>query len=80
MSTEPAIPSDADHGVTPPSTIGVHDWLGGLTDKLVDKTVDPDSNNLHLAIGQLCPACGKRIEPDQPVRRTATGTYKHDAC
>ncbi|MBO0732138.1 MAG: hypothetical protein J2P57_22950 [Acidimicrobiaceae bacterium] len=80
MSREPAIDRDADARVTPPSPVGVHDWLGGVTDKLVDKTVDPDSHNLHLAVGHVCPTCGKLIEPNQSVRRMVSGAYKHDAC
>jgi hypothetical protein len=65
-------------GVTPGSV--AHEWLGGLGAKLVDRRVDNDTHNLHTAVGQVCPTCRHLIEAGQPVRKTVSGAYKHDAC
>ncbi len=41
--------------------------------------VDPETNELH-ATGKTCPRCGRVIQPDEDVRRTADGAYQHDYC
>lgn len=72
-------PAAKDGGVAP-SRGYAHDWLGGLDGKLIDETVDEDSHNLHLLVGNLCPTCGRVIESGQPARRMMSGKYKHDSC
>lgn len=49
-------------------------------EKLVDRTVDPDSHNLHAGVGERCMICDKVIERGRSVRRTVSGGYAHDSC
>jgi predicted RNA-binding Zn-ribbon protein involved in translation (DUF1610 family) len=57
-------------------------YLTGLApdDHAVDQAVNMDTNDLHVAVGQLCPKCGHEIVRDQPVRRRVSGAYQHDFC
>jgi hypothetical protein len=56
--------------------------LSGLAadEYAVDPTVDVDTNLLRAGIGQLCPRCGREIEPGRAVRRRVSGAYQHDTC
>ena len=38
-----------------------------------------ESNELH-ASGQTCARCGRTIQPEDEVRRTASGAYQHEFC
>lgn len=49
-------------------------------EKLVDRSVDPESHNLHAGVGERCMICDKVIEQDRPVRRTISGGRVHDSC
>jgi hypothetical protein len=40
---------------------------------------DLESNELH-ASGRVCARCGRVINPEDDVRRTARGTYQHESC
>jgi len=48
-------------------------------EELVDATADLESNELH-ASGQTCARCGRAFGPTDDVRRTAAGSYQHEAC
>jgi hypothetical protein len=80
--TEPQPAAAAKDGVVEGGTrvLTAHEWLGGLDAKLVDGRVDRDTHNLHTAVGRVCPTCRHVIGAGQPVRKTVSGTYKHDAC
>lgn len=49
-------------------------------EKLVDRSVDPDSHNLHAGVGERCMICDKVIAHGHPVRRTISRGYVHDSC
>ncbi len=38
-----------------------------------------EENELHMPGGR-CVRCGRVIEPDEDVRRTASGGYEHEFC
>jgi hypothetical protein len=38
-----------------------------------------ESNELH-ASGRTCARCGQTIDPEEDVRRTASGAYQHEFC
>lgn len=40
---------------------------------------DLESNELH-ASGRTCARCGRALQPDDEVRRTASGAYQHEFC
>jgi hypothetical protein len=44
-----------------------------------DAGIDLESNELH-ATGQTCARCGRKFQPGEDVRRTASGAYQHDTC
>jgi hypothetical protein len=44
-----------------------------------DKAADFDENEL-LDGGSTCAHCGVVIARDEPVRRTAAGTFTHETC
>ena len=49
-------------------------------ERLVDRSIDPDSHNLHAGVGERCMICDVVIESGRPVRRTISGGYVHDSC
>ncbi|HET9075600.1 MAG TPA: hypothetical protein VFN68_01595 [Acidimicrobiales bacterium] len=53
---------------------------GGTTDRLVDKSLDPDAHNLHAGVGERCMICDQVIKKGRWVRRTISGGYVHDVC
>jgi hypothetical protein len=46
---------------------------------MVSSGIDLESNELH-ASGQACTRCGQKFQPEDDVRRTASGTYQHEFC
>jgi len=48
-------------------------------EQLVSTDFDLESNELH-ASGQTCARCGRKFQPGEDVRRTASGAYQHDFC
>jgi hypothetical protein len=46
---------------------------------LLASGADLESNELHAG-GQTCARCGRALQPDEDVRRTASGTYQHEFC
>jgi hypothetical protein len=50
------------------------------TERLVDKSIDPESHNLHAGVGERCMICDRVIERGRWVRRTISGGYVHDIC
>jgi hypothetical protein len=46
---------------------------------LMDTSIDLESNELHAA-GRMCARCGRTMDPDEDVRRTASGAYQHEIC
>jgi hypothetical protein len=45
----------------------------------LDAGIELESNELH-ATGQTCARCGRKFQPGEDVRRTASGAYQHDTC
>ena len=48
-------------------------------ERFVDAGADIESNELRAG-GQVCARCGRVIGPDEDVRRTGSGGYKHEGC
>ena len=46
---------------------------------LLDTGAEFESNELHAG-GRTCARCGRTIQPDEDVRRTASGALQHDTC
>jgi hypothetical protein len=55
-------------------------WIDNQsTDEVLTDTSDMDDNEMTGA-GEVCEACGKVIEPGQPVRRHLNGQLQHESC
>jgi hypothetical protein len=48
-------------------------------ERLLSSDDELESNELH-ASGRTCARCGRTIQPEEDVRRTASGAYQHDFC
>jgi len=48
-------------------------------EQMLSSGIDLESNELH-ASGRVCERCGRIMNPEDDVRRTARGTYQHEAC
>jgi hypothetical protein len=59
---------------------GSRGFLGTLVPKLFDRSIDPETHNLHAGVGERCMICDHQIIKGQPVRRTVSGGYVHDNC
>jgi hypothetical protein len=55
-----------------------HD-IEAAEEHLLDSGADLESNELH-ATGRTCARCGRALQPDDEVRRTASGAYQHEFC
>jgi hypothetical protein len=55
-----------------------HD-IQAAQEHLVDADADLEANELHAG-GQACARCGRAIRPQDDVRRTASGAYRHEVC
>ena len=48
-------------------------------EQMVAADFDLEGNELHAG-GQTCARCGRKFQPGEDVRRTASGAYQHDFC
>jgi len=53
--------------------------IGESEEHFLIPAADLESNELH-ASGRVCERCGRIMNLQDDVRRTARGTYQHEAC
>jgi hypothetical protein len=53
--------------------------MEGAEEHFLEQDVALEGNELHAA-GRVCTRCGRKIGPEDDVRRTASGAYQHELC